>query len=295
MFTTLVLFLDTTKIFLRKWVFLKTISALAKSLISLTFIFSFNFSLAQVLVVTDIDDTIKNTHVLDRSEAVYNSFHINNSFKGLPEVYQAIKLAHPESQFAYVSNAIKIISQELHEDFVAKNNYPEGSVILRTNLTDKNHKIRTISKLIENIQPQFLILLGDNGERDIPIYQDVIKKFPQIKTITYIHTTYNSKSQDREEKGQALLANQIPYVTSLDLASHMAAMNIISVSHMLELSQRYSSEMLSERAGKRGSVFIPSWALCPDFYHFYSYKKNQNYIHPALKNVFAFLAKRCHP
>lgn len=91
----------------------ENLSSLSKNLIFLAFIFSFNFSLAQALVVTHIDDTIKNTHVLDRSEAVYNSFHINNSFKGLPEVYQAIKLTHPDSQFAYVSNPIKIISQEL--------------------------------------------------------------------------------------------------------------------------------------------------------------------------------------
>ncbi|MCB0368492.1 MAG: DUF2183 domain-containing protein [Bdellovibrionales bacterium] len=255
--------------------------------------FSLNAAFGQVLFVSDIDDTLKNTHVLDRSDALFNSFHTDNNFKGLAELYQKLKTNHNEVIFAYVSNAPESIYQEYHEQFIKDNHFPQGQVLLRQSLFEKNHKVKAITDLIKKIKPRFLIFVGDNGEQDISIYASIAKTYPQVNSLTFIHTVYDSKSTERETKGMALMSNQIPFVSSLDLATVFQKYNLISMHDLYLLSKQMTPLLINELNLNRGSLFIPRWVLCPDFYRYFN--QHQMSIQPFLYPTYQHIMNRCKP
>lgn len=248
---------------------------------------------SQILLVSDIDDTLKNSHVLDRSEMIANSIRTDVVFKGLPLAYKAISLSHPQIHFAYVSNALEIISKDFHQKFLKDNQFPKGSVHFRESLFDQNHKFNTISALIKKENPEYIILVGDNGERDVEIYDALKKAFPTKNMLTLIHTVYNSKAHDREKKGKALANGQLPFVAVIDFISLLIKNNLISEQHMMSLAAGYMGAFVTEKAENQGAFFVPYWAQCQDFNRFYSSAENQQNIHPFLRTGFDYLFKRC--
>lgn len=248
---------------------------------------------SQILLVSDIDDTLKNSHVLDRSEMLANALRTDVAFKGLPLAYKAISLSHPETHFAYVSNALELISKDSHQKFLKENQFPKGTTHFRESLFDQNHKFNTISALIQKENPQYIILVGDNGERDVEIYDAIKKAFPAKNILTIIHVAYNSKAQDREKKGKELATGQLPFVGVIDLLSLLIKNNLISEQHMMSLATGYMGSFITEKSENKGSFFVPKWIQCQDFNRFYSSAENQQNIHPFLRTGFDYLFKRC--
>lgn len=248
---------------------------------------------SQILLVSDIDDTLKNSHVLDRSEMLANSLKTDVVFKGLPLAYKAISLSHPETHFAYVSNALELISKDSHTKFLKENQFPKGTIHFRQSLFDQNHKFNTISALIQKEKPAYIILIGDNGERDVEIYAAIKKAFPEKNILSIIHAAYNSKAQDREKKGKELAAGQLPFVGVIDLLSLFAKNNLISENHMMSIATGYMGSFITEKAENKGAFFVPYWIQCQDFNRFYSSSENQQNIHPFLRTGFDYLFKRC--
>ena len=60
------------------------------SLLLATLVFSSLSAAADTLLVSDMDDTIKVSYVLDKDSVVANVAMIHNVFMGMPELYQAI-------------------------------------------------------------------------------------------------------------------------------------------------------------------------------------------------------------
>lgn len=248
---------------------------------------------SKILVISDIDDTIKNSHILSPTNKVINAFHTDAAFKGMAMTYTTIQKNNPNTHIAYVSNAIEIISKEAHNKFLISNNFPSGSTHYRARPGDLFHKIRTISTLVEKYQPELTILIGDNGEKDIPIYQQIVTKYPQKQFLTFIHTIYDSGDKVKSSHGQALLKKQIPYVSALDLNFQLYIHNIISENQLLILSTAYIPVFLTEDAKFNGSYFIPEWVQCADFNRFYASDEMSLKIPPLLSPAFKYLFDRC--
>lgn len=264
-----------------------------KKVLALSLLFLTPSVFSQVLLVSDIDDTLKNSHILDRSEMIANAFRTDNAFKGLALTYKALQHTHPTTHFAYVSNAMELLSKKSHEKFLNENQFPQGTTHFRESLSDKNHKFRTISELIKNENPELILLVGDNGERDVEIYYAITQAFPEKNILTLIHTVYNSKSHDKEKKGMALAPNQIPYVGVIDFSSVLTKYNLLKEQYMMSLATGYMGSFVTEKSENKGSYFIPKWVSCKDFSRFYSVAENQSLIHPFLRTGFDYLFKRC--
>lgn len=141
-----------------------------------------------VSIISDIDDTIKDSSVTNRRELLKNTF-LNEfkAIKGMSDVYQRWHDAGAE--FHYVSSSpwqLYTPLQKMTEDF----GFPTGTMHLRNfRLRDqllkkvmigrRKGKAAEIKKLLKNLPHRKFILIGDSGEKDPEIYCKARRKNPE--------------------------------------------------------------------------------------------------------------------
>ncbi|HEY8270839.1 MAG TPA: phosphatase domain-containing protein [Pseudobdellovibrionaceae bacterium] len=227
-------------------------------------IFSISIVHAKTILISDIDDTIKNSHVLNKVDAAINPGYIENLVLGMNVVYGAVKKNEPKSEIFYVTNALKSIMEASHEEFLKLNKFPAGSIRLRESLMQDNFKITELRKILAKEQPDTAILIGDNGEKDILVYEQVKEEHPQIRFLTYVHLAYSHTS--REETGGVITSDQIGFVTSLDLMLQLRKEGVVSNAETLSFVD-FFTKAFAEDSGMvdTGPTVIPFWSDCSDF------------------------------
>ncbi len=153
-----------------------------------------------ISVISDIDDTIKQSNVLDKKQLMKNTFL--KEFSAVPGMASVYKNWQTQGAgFHYVSSSPWQLYPALNE-FIGRSGFPNGSMHLKLfrvkdssffNMFDapEESKIPTISKLLESYPQRQFILVGDSGERDPEIYATIAQRYPnQIKRI-YIHNINN--------------------------------------------------------------------------------------------------------
>jgi hypothetical protein len=160
-----------------------------------------------ISVISDLDDTIKISNVLDRKELLQNTFLREFvPVPGMPELYCRWKSSG--AIFHYVSGSPWQLYPELKK-FMDSRGFPKGSFALK----DFRVKDRTFFNLfsspekgkkpaIESIITRFpdrqFILVGDSGERDPEIYGDAARRFPRQVVRIFIRNVPDSDvSADR--------------------------------------------------------------------------------------------------
>ena len=151
-----------------------------------------------VTVISDIDDTIKISNVLDKKALIRNTFvEPYKVAEGMPAYYQS--LDKQGTYFHYVSASPWQVYPSL-KPFM-DSHYPKGTVSLRYfRLTDSSlinflqpsteYKIAQIKKIIQRYPKHQFILIGDSGEHDPEVYASIYRQFSdsiksiQIRAIT---------------------------------------------------------------------------------------------------------------
>ncbi len=241
-----------------------TIEAM-KILTILIFALSSTWVFAKTLLVTDIDDTIKVSHVLDFDSLAANAVATKNAFMGMPELYQSLVKIPDASQMHYLSNAPKKLMTYFHEKFVRINNFPEGVLVLRQKISDQDHKIKSLREMIKKHNPTKMILIGDNGEKDPVVYAKIRAEFPEIGGETYIHLVYSSLGFEGQF-AQPLHPGQIPWVTSLDLALDLVQKGYLDQSdYETVVASTQKRALLENPMVKRNrQMMFPAWLDCRD-------------------------------
>jgi len=220
-------------------------------------------SSAKILVVSDIDDTLKIAHILDLYSMVDNSIAYDNHFLGMDDLYRRLQ-ASERVDFAYVSNSVSWVMAIPHEAFLTYNEYPAGPMLLRQSMSDQNHKWKTITALVEQTKPEMLILIGDNGERDTLIYKSVTERYPQLPVKTFIHQVYSQLSE--VERGKALEAGQKGFATSIDLAGELRDLGVIKEADFGQMVEKLVPRILKQNMDAYlGEMAFPNWMDCRDF------------------------------
>ncbi len=138
-------------------------------------------------VVSDIDDTIKDSSVGDRRELLANTFLREfRSVDGMANVYQ--KWSELGAEFHYVSSSPWQLFRSLL-DLQTEHAFPAGTLHLRNfRLRDqllkkvairRQGKATAIKSLLKNLPQRDFVLVGDSGEKDPKIYHKICRKFPQ--------------------------------------------------------------------------------------------------------------------
>lgn len=152
------------------------------------------------LIISDIDDTIKDSSVLDTKTLLRNTFlHAPKVAHDMPEKFQKLQEDLPNPLFVYVSSSpiqlFPVLSRFIDE------HYPKGVIKLRQStawnevIASKEdsiaHKKSTITQLLNAYPNKKVILFGDSGENDPEIYLDIGRQYPDRITEIYIRDVTN--------------------------------------------------------------------------------------------------------
>lgn len=162
-------------------------------------------------VISDIDDTIKISNVLDKKELILNTFF--RPFKaasGMSKYYR--QLAKTDgTRFHYVSASPWQLYRVLRE-FLDNEKFPLGSFHMKTfRWKDKSlinifkssfqYKIDIIEPIIKTFPKRQFLLVGDSGEKDPEIYGEIARRHvKQIRKILIRNVTKEDPRSDRFQR-----------------------------------------------------------------------------------------------
>jgi phosphatidate phosphatase APP1 len=162
-----------------------------------------------VSVVSDIDDTIKDSSVGDRKELLNNTFLRDfRSVEGMAAVYQ--DWAKKGASFHYVSSSPWQLFSSLQQMNVS-HEFPLGTMHLRNfRLRDqllkkviirRHGKTTAIRALMKNLPDRKFVLIGDSGEKDPQIYRKICRKFPdRVKALFIRNLPHRPLEQEQRRK-----------------------------------------------------------------------------------------------
>lgn len=153
----------------------------------------------EVLIISDIDDTVLHTQATSLLRMVRNTLVHNartrTPFSGVSELYDALRCGptgEADNPVFYVSNGPWNLFDFI-VDFMQINGLPPGPILLRDYgfdankfLTDPTHKRRTIESIFATYPTIPAILIGDSGEHDPEIYRDIALDQPDRIAAIYI-------------------------------------------------------------------------------------------------------------
>ncbi|MBT8143161.1 MAG: DUF2183 domain-containing protein [Gammaproteobacteria bacterium] len=201
---------------------------------------------SEVMIISDMDDTIIHTGITDLLVAAQLTF-LNNAktrqpLTGVAALYQALA-AGPEGNkrnpVFYVSNSAWNM-YDLLRDFVDLNDLPPGPIMLRDIGFDapgegsENHKIDTIRSLIRSYPDLPVILVGDSGQHDAEIYAEIAAEFPGRLLAIYIRDIDPDHETAFDAKVDAIMADStggVPFLrvaNSALIAEHAATLGLLS-------------------------------------------------------------------
>ena len=166
-------------------------------------------------IVSDIDDTIKDSQVGDRKELLANTFLRKfRSIEGMADLYS--DWAGQGAAFHYVSSSPWQLLEAL-KSFSDEDGFPNGSMhlrnfrlrdqLLRKLVLRRNGKIIAIRNLLQALPERDFVLIGDSGEKDPKIYRKICKQYPGRVKAVFIRDLDHRRF---EAENLAKLARSIP-------------------------------------------------------------------------------------
>ena len=162
-----------------------------------------------VSVISDIDDTVKVTHVTRRRSLLENTFlRPFEAVAGMADAYQ--QWASEGVAFHYVSSSPWQLFAPIRELF-EQVQLPRGAfhlsaftfrnhVLHRFGMLRKRAKLTVLKCLLESFPRRRFVLVGDSGERDPEIYGALARRFPAHVVGIYIRElSYRPMSSERSE------------------------------------------------------------------------------------------------
>ena len=146
---------------------------------------------AEFGVISDLDDTVIQSGVTRKVRMVVqlalSNARTRKPFEGVAAFYRA--LHRGRNPFFYVSKSPHNLYSPLVE-FLDHQQLPPGPVLLRDFglRPSKDHKARTIERIIATYPALPFILVGDSGEHDPEIYMEMLRRFPERIRVIYIRS-----------------------------------------------------------------------------------------------------------
>jgi len=252
-----------------------------------------------ILIISDIDDTIKVSEVLTPF-VVLRAADTNTPFAGMANLYQLLVNENPDrTKVFYLSNAPKeILGLEpmriSHQALLNNNHFPKGELILRQSIQDEGHKNRTIRELVKKYNPSKVIMFGDNGEKDVFTYSIAASELKTLKieTHTYIHQLYSASNILPFKRGQALLAGQVGFATPIEVGIDLVQKKQMSQDNLNILFKLSASYIMNEDSYKIdafSAISFPFFKDCSDFQWLASWPLNNQ-----TWDYMQFLEEKCH-
>lgn len=156
---------------------------------------------APYFVVSDFDDTIAVSEVLDRSKLIANALLKDEKtqavVKGMAPFYGCLRETPGTPSFALVSGSPVQFGPRI-QAFLATHKFPPIGLYLRDigPNTLSGYKQPVIRKLMEQM-PNQVVLIGDSGEHDPEVYAEMKKEFPDRVLAIYIRNAGRTDDKKR--------------------------------------------------------------------------------------------------
>ncbi|GEM_PF-3129212 len=224
-----------------------------------------------VRVFSDVDDTIKISFVRDFENSVALSVYQDALFYGMNTVYSGVRKNQVQQgnkiAFSYVTNGVDFTVNQTHRGLLRSfrfpnpgNHFPQS---LYEKIKKKAHKFDVITRAIKTEWPNRVVLIGDNGERD-PIIYDQIRKAIQkqaaiegrkIEILIYIHIVY--KPSNAKTKG--LRPTQQAFHNAGDLAILMHKDGLLSLEQKDQIVTSVKRKIEKEGRNRVWTPLVYPW------------------------------------
>lgn len=245
-----------------------------------------------ILLVSDIDDTIKRTGIHSHSVGL-NAPATINDFAGMSQLYNRWYRQNQSYGDIFYLTAAPVLLDTLGIDFLRESQFPPerknipnhvisgrgiapnsaGSILpeLEDSGEFKKRKLIELYESIKSTKPSVMVLVGDNGEKDVLAYQGFMEYLKQMGEKTqlyiYIHHVYEKPGKHLE-----IQPGQIEFLTAADLAVHFANNGWINSEQLAEIFREIAFD--SNPDNDFVETVIPEFMEC------------QNYLNwPQLKNT----------
>ncbi|WP_258801324.1 App1 family protein [Halomonas sp. DQ26W] len=193
-----------------------------------------------LLVISDIDDTVMYTGVADKLRMLYRLFvkqaHQRTAFPGVAAFYQALYIGQREEArrpILYVSRGPWSI-YEMLEEFFQINDIPVGPILFLREWgislrrpwprRAEEHKYALITRMLALFDDLPCVLIGDSGQHDPEVYTRIVKDHPGRVKAIYIRRV---ESRADRERAIDLLREEIDHTDcELQLAADSTAMAV---------------------------------------------------------------------
>lgn len=163
-----------------------------------------------VSVISDLDDTIKISNVLDKKALLANTFL--REFSAVPGMSSVYRQWHDQGMaFHYVSGSPWQLYPSLGS-FLMQSGFPKGSFHLRSfRLKDSSFlnlfasaeefKIPAIDAILKAYPQRSFVLVGDSGEKDPEVYGEMARRYPdQVAAVMIRNITNETKENVRMQE-----------------------------------------------------------------------------------------------
>ncbi|MEZ5864592.1 MAG: phosphatase domain-containing protein [Geminicoccaceae bacterium] len=196
------------------------------------------------MVISDFDDTVVATGVANKirmiSRMLMKSAESRVAFAGVAELYRQLADGvggHERNPLLYVSRGPWVIYETL-EAFFKLHRFPERPVLFLREWglrfrppfirSDHDHKIEIINELMAVSPDLPVVLIGDSGQHDPEMYDDVIRSWPgRVRLVLIRDVTSGARDEAVAELAQH---PGVPFVlaeTSAEMAAAAAAAGLI--------------------------------------------------------------------
>lgn len=219
---------------------------------------------AQVLLLSDVDDTVLHTgatHALRMAwHSLAKSARRRLPLPGAVALYQALVMGPeggvPRNPLAFVSSSPRNLYDVL-TDFLALQGMPEAPVLLRdVGLDDTKivktrghgHKLARIEEVMARYPHLPVVLLGDSGQHDPQLYAQAVERHGDRVRAVYIRDVDPHRDTARDavadEHGAAIAARGVDYVRggSEAFAAHARAIGLLAADQEASVAEAVAAE-----------------------------------------------------
>ncbi|MBC7386785.1 MAG: DUF2183 domain-containing protein [Cryobacterium sp.] len=204
-------------------------------------------SRAGIRIISDIDDTTKIAHISSAPVATWNALFSSAAFAGMSELYRSM-VGPRDYSIAYLTGAPILLRSNI-ENFLSRNNFPDGELFIRNFLFDENllaFKKRIILEQMKAHPEDDFIFIGDDTQGDFIAYDETFQAESDRILAIYI----------RSVSGRPVPPSAFGFTTAYDLVRTEYAMNRFTVAEAAPIAHAILSESID------GQI-IPAYTHCP--------------------------------
>lgn len=211
------------------------------------------------VLVSDVDDTVKLTNVLNKKEMIKNAFN-KLVFAGMPKLYRSLLGENsPTGRLMFLSGSPDIFGYEdIVREFLKNADFPHHRLTLRGGIESTcncpfDYKAKHMKELYGKSCDNF-ILIGDDTENDPEVYAYFATTLKPKKVLAiYIHKI----------TGHNLPSGSVAFVTAYDIAIHEFLAGRLTEKQAADVG----NAVLDKQKDK--DTFFPKFQQCPDTFEQY--------------------------